>query len=33
VIEDTRYVMLVDRSQVNRPGDAPRILYIERVDD
>jgi len=33
VIEDTRYVMLVDRSQVNRPGDAPRILYVERIDD
>jgi hypothetical protein len=33
VIEDTRYVMLVDRSNVDRPGDQPRVLYVERVDD
>ncbi len=33
VIDDTRFVMLVDRSNVDRPGDQPRILYIERVDD
>lgn len=33
VIEDTRYVMLVDRSNVDRPGEQPRVLYIERVDD
>jgi hypothetical protein len=33
VIEDTRYVMLVDRSNVDRPGEQPRVLYVERVDD
>ena len=33
VIEDTRYVMLVDRSNVDRPGQQPRVLYVERVDD
>ncbi len=31
IIEDSRYVMLVDRSEVNRPGDKPRIIYLEKV--
>jgi len=31
IIDDTRYVMLVDRSSVDRPGQAPRILYFERL--
>ena len=31
IVDDSRYVMLVDRSQVNRPTDKPRILYLERL--
>ena len=31
IIDDARYVMLVDRSEVKRPGDRPKILYFERV--
>ncbi len=31
ILDDSRYVMLVDRSQVNRPTDKPRILYLERL--
>jgi hypothetical protein len=33
VIDDVRYVMLIDRSGVNRPGDQPRILYVHRVEE
>lgn len=33
VIDDVRYVMLLDRSGVNRPGDQPRILYVHRVEE
>ncbi len=31
IIDDTRYVMLVDRSEVNTPRDRPKILYMEKV--
>lgn len=31
IVDDARYVMLVDRSEVNRPSDKPRILYFERL--
>ena len=31
VIEDTRWVMVVDRSRVNRPSDQPEILMMQRV--
>ncbi|MCA9289772.1 MAG: hypothetical protein KDA25_01515 [Phycisphaerales bacterium] len=33
IVDDTRYVMLVDRSNVNAPGDQPRILYVREVPD
>jgi hypothetical protein len=33
LVEDVRYVMGVDRSNVRRPSDQPRILYLERVED
>lgn len=31
IVDDSRYVMLVDRSNVNRPGDKPKILYMEKL--
>jgi hypothetical protein len=31
IVDDTRYVMLIDRSQVNRPSDKPRIVYFEKL--
>lgn len=31
IVDDSRYVMLVDRSTVNRPSDKPRILYLEKL--
>jgi hypothetical protein len=31
VIDDARYVMCVDRSEVNSPSDQPRILYFQKV--
>jgi hypothetical protein len=31
VIDDSRYVMCVDRSEVNSPSDQPRILYFQKV--
>ncbi|HWB21210.1 MAG TPA: hypothetical protein VG711_13005, partial [Phycisphaerales bacterium] len=31
IVEDSRYVMLVDRSNVNHPGDKPKILYLEKL--
>lgn len=31
IIDDSRYVMLVDRSTVNKPGDKPKILYMEKL--
>jgi hypothetical protein len=30
VIDDTRYVMCVDRSNVNSPDDQPKILYFQK---
>jgi len=33
VASDRRYVMLVDRSQVNTPIDAPRIVFLQEVPD
>ncbi len=31
IVDDSRYVMLVDRSEVNKPSDKPKILYLERL--
>ncbi len=31
IVDERRYVMLVDRSEVNRPTDRPRILYLEKL--
>lgn len=31
IVDDSRYVMLVDRSNVNKPSDKPRILYLEKL--
>jgi hypothetical protein len=31
IVDEARYVMLVDRSDVNRPTDKPRILYLEKL--
>jgi hypothetical protein len=31
VIDDARYVMCVDRTNVNRPTDQPRIVYFSRL--
>ena len=31
IIDDSRYVMLVDRSNVNSPSDKPKILYFEKL--
>ena len=33
VLDDARYVMCVDRTNVNRPSDQPRIVYFNRVPD
>jgi hypothetical protein len=33
IVDDARYVMVVDRSEVEHPGDRPRILMLQRVDD
>ena len=30
ILDDTRYVMCVDRSNVNAPGDQPRIIYFQK---
>lgn len=30
IVDDSRYVMVVDRSEVNAPGDKPRILFLEK---
>ena len=32
-VEDSRYVMLVDRSQVNRAADKAKIVYLEKVSN
>jgi hypothetical protein len=31
LIEESRYVLVMDRSAVERPGDQPKILLFERV--
>ena len=31
IVDDSRYVMLVDRSEVNTPLDKPKILYLEKI--
>jgi len=31
IVDDSRFVMCIDRSQVERPGDAPRIVYFHRA--
>jgi len=31
LIDESRYVMGVDRSNVDRPGEKPRILYFNKV--
>ena len=31
IVDDSRYVMLVDRSNVESPSDKPRILYFEKL--
>jgi hypothetical protein len=31
IVDDSRYVMLIDRSTVNRPSDKPKILYLEKL--
>jgi hypothetical protein len=33
ILEDARYVMCVDRTNVNRPSDEPRIVFFSRVQD
>ena len=31
IVDESRYVMLVDRSEVDRPNEKPRILYLEKL--
>jgi hypothetical protein len=31
IVEENRYVMLVDRSEVNSPSDRPKIHYLEQL--
>jgi hypothetical protein len=31
IVDESRYVMLVDRSEVDHPSDKPRILYLEKL--
>ncbi len=31
IVDERRYVMLVDRSNVNKPGDKPQVLYLEKL--
>ena len=31
IVDDSRYVMLVDRSNVDKPTDRPRVLYLQKV--
>ena len=31
ILDDSRYVLTIDRSNVDRPGDAPRILGMVKV--
>jgi hypothetical protein len=30
IIDDSRYVMCVDRSEVNSPSDQPKIIYFQK---
>lgn len=32
IVDESRYVMTVDRSNVNSPGDKPRILFTEKIE-
>ena len=31
IVDDSRYVMLVDRSEMDHPNDKPKILYLEKL--
>ena len=31
LVEESRYLLVVDRSQVERPGDQPKILMFEKI--
>ena len=33
LLDESRYVMVVDRSQVNKPGDEPVILLFSKIED
>jgi hypothetical protein len=33
LLSEARYVMCIDRSNVNRPTDKPRIVYFTQVKD
>ena len=33
ILDDSRYVMLVDRSRVDTSDDSPRILYVQKVSN
>jgi hypothetical protein len=33
IVDDSRYVMTIDRSSVDRPGEAPRILSFVKVQN
>ena len=33
ILDDSRYVMLVDRSAVDRPDQSPRILYLQKTSN
>ena len=33
IVDDSRYVMTVDRGSVDRPGQRPKILMLEKCPD
>jgi hypothetical protein len=33
IVDDSRYVMTVDRGGVDRPGQRPKILMLEKCPD
>jgi hypothetical protein len=33
IIDDSRYVMVIDRSGVDRPGQHPKVLMLEKIED
>lgn len=33
IVDESRYMMVVDRSEVNRPTDRPKILLFEKLQD